>query len=251
MMKKLAFLTLILVFLAGGVMGCIDQSVPEIPTKEEMPGYSQGWSDGKQRGFTTGYVAYLRANNLSEEGVNYDMELTPKAEQLQGYSLGEQQGYNAAWGYGYDSAMSVYEPVKWDEMGYIVPGNETATDFYAGLGYDINEYKTGGLTDVLKEGTDQAKGLKAVNVKSGDSEVEVITYKSKATNSTAVTYGKEADGYINYKDCIYDVVVTGDGDKFTNNMKVSDGEIAENGSRYTAPKVVKFKAGSDLATKVR
>jgi hypothetical protein len=155
MMKKLAFLTLILVFLAGGVMGCIDQSVPEIPAKEEM--------------------------------------------------------------------------------GYIQPGNETATDFYSGLGYDINEYKTGGLTEPQEEN----KGVKAVNVKSGDSEAEVITYKSKAANNTAVTYGKEADGYINYKDCIYDVVVTGDGDKFTNNMIVSDGEITENGSRYTAPKTVK------------
>lgn len=198
MMKKLAFITLIFVFIAGGVTGCIEQASPEIPTKEEMPGYSQGWTDGKLRGFTTGYVAYLRANNLSEDQVNYDVELTPKAEQLQGYELGEQQGYKVSWGYGYDMAISLYEPVKWDEMGYIQPGNETATDFYEGLGYDITLYKGGDLTDVLKQGTDQAKtpmnkaqlvdsiAKEAKAVNGGDSEVEVITYKSKGIDPELV-----------------------------------------------------------------
>lgn len=206
MIAKVAIISLIIVFIASGLTGCIEQSGVKIPVKEEMPGYTQGWNDGKQLGFTTGFVCYLREHNLSEEQVNYNVDMTPKQEQLAGYDLGERQGYSSAWGYGYDSAMSVYEPDKWDEMGYILPSNRTATDFYAGLGYDISLYKTGGLTDVLKEGCEQAKTINTT------SEVEDITYKSKATNSTAVTYGKEADGYINYKDCIYDVAASGEKD---------------------------------------
>jgi hypothetical protein len=72
----------------------------------------------------------------------------------------------------------------------------------------------------------------------GDSEVEVITYK--AANGTCVTYGKEADGFINYKDCVYDVVVTGDPEL----VEIVEVEVRD-------LKVVKFKAGSDLATKVK
>jgi hypothetical protein len=227
-MRNLALIGLLIVVIGGCSMGCIDQTGPVIPSVNEMEGYSMGWEDGRQMGFITGYVAYLRANNLTEDHIDYNIETTPQEERAPGYDLGEQQGYKAAWGYGYDASMSVYKSEKWYELGYILLPNETTEDFYKNMGYD--------LTNVLKKGSDQTKGItddakEAVSiaeVKSTGNKAQLIdsiAKEAKRLNDPELVEVVEVE--------VRGLEITENGSRFINSLHVREGVIGEDGGSYT------------------